>query len=205
MLVAIEGSIGAGKSSLLGEISSRGYEVFKEPVEAWTLLANFYSDIQNYALPLQLQNMASYAPLAHRPTQNNLVISERSPHTALGVFIPLLQKQGALSSDDVDFLKTAFKKISLPVPDVIVYLQASSSLSMERIAQRNREGEGAVTEGYLRDLTCEYARYLTEMSAQGTQIFRIDASVYQGRLMDLADDVDVILVKLREDLKKKFN
>ena len=55
IVIGIAGIIGAGKSTLCDQLSDiLGYDLYKEPVEQNEYLEKFYSNMEQYAFPMQI-------------------------------------------------------------------------------------------------------------------------------------------------------
>lgn len=66
VLIAVDGIIASGKSTILNLLKNMGYIIEQQPVHEWTLLAPFYEDPKKYAVPLQEQIINSYKRIWRR-------------------------------------------------------------------------------------------------------------------------------------------
>jgi deoxyadenosine/deoxycytidine kinase len=161
-LIFIEGIIGVGKSTLLGNIGKRlnNVETFQEPVSKFTLLSKFYQDQQKFAFPFQKQVLNEIKTLMDTiydkfsDSQKTIVV-ERSP-ISCAIFTHQLFQNDKLSKDQrkviFDEVKKNFEKMNERFVIKFVLLTGSVDESLENIAKRNRDGEQLITKTYLQDL-----------------------------------------------------
>ena len=168
--VALEGNIGAGKSSVTAELAARGYRVAAEPVEAWTLLPKFYAEPQTYAFGLQAQVLTSCAALEDGRT----LITERSAEASLHVFGASLLQAGSITLPQRDLLVGLHEALRLSPTDWVVNLDARTDLCMSRIAQRGRPCEAGVTREYLEGLRAHYIVYLQGCANRGVRVLNVE-------------------------------
>ena len=86
-IICIDGNIGSGKSTLLDSLSERGFQVYKEGVDMWTdVLEYFYKDKSRWAFSLQvaiLVDMYMKYKEALSLSACDIVFFERSPQSSL--------------------------------------------------------------------------------------------------------------------------
>jgi deoxyadenosine/deoxycytidine kinase len=153
--VAVEGVIGVGKTSLAKLLSDRlQAQLVLEEVEENPFLKDFYRDRARYAFQTQMHFLFSRYQQQRSLRQTEL-FSERLIADYLfqkdRIFagLNLSDRELALYEKLVVWLELAVVK-----PDVVVYLQASSDVLLERIQRRGRPFE--------RDMDREYIRQLNE-------------------------------------------
>ena len=138
-MISIEGNVGVGKSTVLGELEN----VREERVDSWTLLPAFYRDSKKYSFAFQLQVVASYADA-------EVSYLERSAHSAYHVFSAILHADGFLDDEEMQLLKTVIDK--LPKSDHHIYLRLPAEQCLERIKKRARNGEESISLEYLKKI-----------------------------------------------------
>jgi deoxyguanosine kinase len=158
--IVVEGPIGCGKTSLADRLAQRmNASVLLEDSKANPFLPQFYRDMRRYALPTQLfflfqrvqQLEALKQPdLFARPTVADFTLAKD----------PLFAR---MTLDDAEYqlYRRIYEHVKpqAPVPDLVVYLQASVNTLISRVRKRGNPVEGNMDEEYLRRLSEAYTRY----------------------------------------------
>jgi len=155
--VAIEGVIGAGKTTLATLLSKAwGAHLKLEVVEENPFLAKFYSDMRGYAFQTQLFFLLSrhkqqlelkqFDLFMERVVSDYLFAKDR-----IFANLTLDDNELALYTRLADMVER-----DIPSPDVVVYLQASTEVLMERIHKRGREFERDMSKDYIGALNEAY-------------------------------------------------
>lgn len=166
MRIAVEGNIGAGKSSLLAK-AVHAYPICPEPVEAWgDLLEKYYADPPTWSLPFNLRVLADFARVP------STCIVERSPGATRHVFTQLAFNDGLMTDAAFSIFKEYYARLAW-TPDVIIYIDTPSDICFERVRQRGRPGEEGVSLDYLRKVSFLYDQYL---KYAGCEVIRIDGT-----------------------------
>ena len=170
--ISIEGLIGAGKSTVLAKLREAfACDTETEPIEAWTLLDQFYTDQESHAFAFEVQVLCSYK---HVRYQRPGLVMERSAESALRVFAPMLQANKKLSSNGLFDLECMANALGLRSPDVVVFLDLDVLTCMERLRWRNRDAERrAVTVEYLEQLRQFYLDYLEFVRRSGRRVIMV--------------------------------
>lgn len=164
-VVAIEGIIGSGKSTLCERVR-RDLNLYyvPEPVEDNPYLDLFYADQKRWALHMQMwlvsrrvRSIIEARNTIAGSTWRGLLIDR----SILGdrVFAELHHAKGNIDDDMWPIYDDFFANMALVTspPDVMVYLNVDPEKAIERIANRGRVSErGGVTVDYLRDLKRGY-------------------------------------------------
>ena len=158
--IAVEGPIGVGKTSLAKKLadSLSADTVFEEVLEN-PFLERFYQDGQSAALPAQMFFLFARARQIEGLRQSDLFATVRVSDylfakDRLFAELNLSPDELALYDQVVDTLR-----VEPPVPDLVIYLQASVDSLLDRIARRGIGFERAIDRQYLERLTDAYARY----------------------------------------------
>jgi deoxyguanosine kinase len=158
--IVVEGPIGVGKTSLATRLAeSFGGEVVLELVEENPFLERFYRSGRTAALPAQLFFLFQRARQLEELRQSDLFSPVRVAdyHFAkdrIFAEINLDREELALYDQISDRLQ-----VETPVPDLMIYLQASVDALMQRIMRRGIPYERMIDRRYLEKLTDAYARY----------------------------------------------
>jgi len=155
--IAIEGVIGAGKTSLSTMIGERlSANVVLEKFEENPFLPKFYEDSERYAFQTQIffllsrykqQQELFQADLFHRFLVTDYIFEKDKIFAYLN-----------LADDELRLYESVLGSIerSVPTPDLVVYVQCSVDRLMHNIRLRGREIERNMSESYIRDLNEAY-------------------------------------------------
>jgi len=158
--VVVEGPIGVGKTTLSRRLAGT-YEcdlVLEQPFDN-PFLERFYADPKGAALPTQLHYLFQRARQCQEMRQADLFEPVRVADYLLAK--DRLFAQLTLDDDELSLYEMVYEKLAIdaPVPDLVIYLQASVPVLMSRVAQRGIEFERHITEDYLRRLSEAYTRF----------------------------------------------
>ena len=148
MYIAIEGNIGAGKSTIAKALAQKLKAHFlPEKFEENTLLPLFYENKKKLAL------LTEFSFLIERQNQLSTYFKNNKNKITVSDFHfdkCLCFAKANLSSDDFSFFKKHFKPLrkTIPTPDLVVYLDTSTDLLVKNIHKRGREIEKSLKEGY---------------------------------------------------------
>lgn len=162
--IAIEGNIGAGKTTLARKLAIHYQaKLILEEFADNPFLPLFYNDKERYALPLELSFLADrYEQLKQTlpaPGQEGeQIISDYT------LFKSPLFARNNLNPDEYElFLKMAgIMKTTLPKPDLLIYLHAPVQQLQEQIRERGRSYELNMEDAYLKKIEQAYLQYLEQ-------------------------------------------
>ncbi|WP_411347946.1 deoxynucleoside kinase [Paenibacillus sp. WLX2291] len=176
--IAVEGPIGAGKTTLSTMLSQQfDLPLIKEIVEENPFLGKFYENIDEWSFQLEmfflcnrykqledtgLQYIANNQPvISDYHIYKNMIFAER---TLKGVKRDKYRQIYHLLTDD------------LPKPDIILYIRASLDTLLTRIARRGRSFEQAMDTAYLEQLIADYDSAMAAIAVNEpeTKIITID-------------------------------
>lgn len=158
--VAVEGPIGAGKTSLARRLAqSFDSELVLEKPEDNPFLERFYRDPRNAALPAQLCFLFQRARQVQDFRQTDLFSPVRVADFLLEK--DRLFAEVNLDPQELELYDQIYARLALdaPVPELVVYLQAPVDVLMERIARRGIPYEKRISRRYLERLMEAYARF----------------------------------------------
>ena len=158
--IAIEGVIGAGKTTLAKKIKDRlNAKLVLEQFDTNPFLEKFYADRKRYAFQTQMFF------LINRFKQQQELIQE-DLFTEYIVCDYIFEKDRIfaylnLSSDELNLYENIYPLIarSLRKPDLVVYLQSGTDRLMFNIKKRSRKIERALTRSYIEELSEAYNHF----------------------------------------------
>lgn len=162
--IAIEGNIGAGKTSLAKRLAkdNDGKLVLEEFADN-PFLPKFYQNKERYAFPLELSF------IAERFTQLKNELGSKDLFQSLVVadyFISksLIFSKANLAGDEYNLFAKLFSMIeqTLPQPELLVYLYKDTDKLLENIKKRGRDYEQEITADYLDELQNSYFEFLKQ-------------------------------------------
>jgi deoxyadenosine/deoxycytidine kinase len=155
----IDGNIGAGKTTVLRELASRGFEVTEEDVTAWQpLLTAFYADAERWSFTLQMQILQSLSSkLSSLSSSRRSVFVERDP-LACAIFTRNSHRLGLMNDNEYGVFDKCFPAFNSARPSIRFYIETLPETCLARIKERDRESENAISLDYLESIHSEYAR-----------------------------------------------
>ena len=158
--IAVEGPIGVGKTTLARRIADTfDHDMLLEEAEMNPFLERFYQNRQQTALATQLfflfQRVQKITELKQRDmfdkTQVADFVLEKDP----------LFARVNLEPDEYALYQKVFEKmrVDAPIPDLVIYLQASPDTLMERIERRGISAERLIDRHYLEQLNEVYSEF----------------------------------------------
>ncbi|HDP67694.1 MAG TPA: deoxynucleoside kinase [Candidatus Marinimicrobia bacterium] len=158
--IAIEGVIGAGKTSFARILAERmSARLVLEKFEENPFLEDFYVDPERYAFQTQLYFLLSryrqQMELKQVDLFSNLLISDYMfDKDKLFAHLNLNEKEFILYNLIAQLLEK-----EIPKPDLVVFLQASTDRLMQNIRQRGRSYERDISREYIESLNQIYNEY----------------------------------------------
>ena len=160
--IAIEGNIGAGKTSLANLISDTlNTKLVLERFTGNPFLSKFYKDNERYAFPLEMSFLTDrYEQLTDDLTQFNTL--KKSVVSDYYIFKSLIFAQVTLQEDEYelylkifDFMYQKIKK-----PDLYVYLYQNTERLLANIKKRGRVYEQNIAADYLQKIDDSYSKFI---------------------------------------------
>lgn len=191
--IAIEGAIGAGKTSLTQLLAERTRaKLVLERLEENPFLPRFYEDKSKYAFQMQLFFLLNRYSQQRELLQQDLfydcvICDYLFAKDRIFAYLNLNEDELLLYERIYDFLDGV-----IPRPDLVIYLQASTDILMERIKRKGREYEKSISEGYLRDLNERYNSFFFHYSQTPLLVVNTDNLDFLNDERDLMDLIDEI-------------
>lgn len=172
--IAVEGVIGAGKTTFARMLSERlRSDLLPERFEENPFLAKFYKDRKRYAFQTQMFFLLNrYKQMEHLDQENlfNEIIVSDYIFEKDRIFA--LQN---LDGEELKLYETMFPLLQkhLRKPDLVIYLKSSTDRLMLNIKKRGREMEQAMEYEYIEQLGKAYDEYFFKYSTTPLITFNV--------------------------------
>ena len=197
--ITIEGSIGAGKTTLSNILAQKlNAKLILEEFADNPFLPKFYEKPDQYAFPLELFFMAE----RYKQLKDFLHTQDLFQEVTISDYLftkCLLFAKVNLPSEEFRLYQKLFDIIhqQISFPDILIYLHAPVQKLQENIKKRNRSYEQDIKDDYLFNLQETYTSYIKQHNIK--TIF-IDAS--NADFMGNEAHVQVVLDALDKDLSQ---
>ena len=206
MLIAIEGNIGAGKSTLFNLLKkeyedNENFEFLEEPINYWRQFKDesndifklFYDNKQRWGFTFQHTIFLSCIELFVK-TKHKIVVTERSIRSGYEVFCHELYDNGTMSKIEFDIMhewNRVFHEIfPFLTPDLIIYVKTSPEISYQHAIDRNRSGE-IVSLEFINKISEYYDKWMNQVHTKYT--FNGDNHVESKEYLD---SLQVVIQKI---------
>ncbi|MBA7512412.1 Deoxyguanosine kinase [subsurface metagenome] len=196
--IAIEGVIGAGKTSLAKIFSNKFHAgVILEKFEENPFLEKFYSDPAKYAFHTQIYFLMSRYRQQRKIAQIDLFKSR-----VITDYLFIKDRIFAeinLNEDEFTLYDKIYRLIErdIPLPDLVIYLQAEPEFLYKRIKKRDRSFEQEIEYEYIEKLCEAYNTFFFHYNRSPLLI--IDVKGFD--FISNSKDVDLIYNEIK-DLKE---
>jgi len=177
MYIAIEGVIGVGKTTLARMLQPAfEAEILLEVFEENPFLSDFYSDRARYAFQTQIFFLLSRYHQQRRGV-TAIVETGKSLLSDYTFAKDSLFAQINLKGDELEMYNRVHEALAekIVMPDLLVYLQATTDTLMQRIAMRDRSYERNMERGYIEELNQAYESFFST-SYKETPVLTIDTN-----------------------------
>jgi deoxyadenosine/deoxycytidine kinase len=192
--IAIEGNIGAGKSTLAHMLHLElGGKLILEEFEENSFLPKFYQKPERYAFPLEMSFVAS----RFKQLKNHLFEQDLFNNHIIADYIfykCLIFSKNNLKEDEYNLYLHLFEIINqqLPQPDLLIYLHTPIDKLQRQIQARGRSYEQRIENSYLQNIQQGYFEYMHKTPS--LRILLIDnSSVDFVKNMDQLEQIKELL------------
>ena len=195
--LVVEGPIGVGKTSLVQLLAPRlGAATLLESAEENPFLPAFYRDMRGTAFQVQmfflLHRYRQQQELAQFDLfRQTLICDYLFAKDKIFAYLTLDEPELALYEKVHELLE-----VRVPKPDLVVYLQGSTEVLLQRIALRGKPYERDMDRQYLEDLNGAYNHFFFHYNGSPLLVVNTNDLDFVNRKQDLED-----LVKQIEDVR----
>lgn len=195
IILSIEGNIGAGKSTFLSKLRKEypSWHFIDEPVDTWTqfrnennesLLEVYYKDkgrwsftFQSFVFITRIRNLINFISEVTSTNESNerlIFVTERCVDSDFNIFVTMLHNDGFINQMEFDIYKQwyGYMTVSHQV-NGIIYITCPPEKCLERITQRNRQGENVIPLDYLERLRDTHETWINSTT---TPVLRVDTT-----------------------------
>jgi len=199
--IAIEGNIGAGKTTLTNKLAEDfNAKTVLERFADNPFLPKFYEDQSRYAFPLEMSFLADrYQQISDDLAQFDLfkdfIVADYH------IFKSLIFAKVTLAEDEFRLYKTMFDIIykEMPKPDLYIYLYQSTERLLKNIKDRGRSYEQEIPAEYLERINSGYLDYIK--SQKDLNVLIID--VTNRDFLNQQDDYVFVLEEIRKKISNQ--
>jgi 2-amino-4-hydroxy-6-hydroxymethyldihydropteridine diphosphokinase len=197
--IAIEGNIGAGKTTLANRMAEDlNAKTVLERFADNPFLPKFYDDQTRYAFPLEMSFLADrYQQISDDLAQFDLfrefIIADYH------IFKSLIFAKVTLSADEYRLYRKLFDIIyrEIPKPDLYIYLYQNSDKLLDNIKRRGRSYEQDITPEYLEKINQGYLDFVKSQSNLNVLIIDVSERDFVENQEDYVFILDQVEQKLR--------
>ncbi|MFN0014520.1 MAG: deoxynucleoside kinase [Saprospiraceae bacterium] len=162
--IAIEGNIGAGKTTLCQLLAERyGCSLVLEQFTDNPFLPPFYEQPERYAFPVELFFMTE----RHKQLLEHFANPDMFRSTTVADYFflkTLLFAKNNLNEEEFRLFQRLFAVLNatFPKPDLLVYLHRPVPVLQQQIQRRGRDMERLITDDYLEDVQQAYLDFFKQ-------------------------------------------
>ena len=196
--IAIEGNIGAGKTTLSKLIAGEaGGAIFQEEVDGNPFISKFYQDTKAYAFQAQLffllNRYRQQTEIAQRDLFSELIVADYL-FAKDSIFANVV-----LEDDELVLYNRLLEQLrgKIATPDLVIYLQATPEVLKKRLRKKGAAAESAISDDYLEEVARAYEHFFFHYT--GSDLLIVNTSDID--FVDRNEDLQELLRKVSEPVR----
>ena len=203
--ITVEGPIGVGKTSLAKAIANTyQFELLKEIVDENPFLNKFYEDIAEWSFQTEMFFLCNrYKQLSD--IEKKYLSNDTAVVADYHIFKNLIFAKRSLNEVEYEKYESIYHILTkdMPIPNMVLYLDASIDVLANRIDLRGREFEKKISTSYLEQLSSDYRMFINDFEAKHPDVPVIRFNGDEMDFVQNSQDLNIILEKVSATLLKR--